>query len=590
MAALINTPPAKTSLNRLQFRAFIISFLLPSFLLISLLFMIFINMSFEYHSREQKNNLEILSAHLVGNINSDLVMSLSYVFDSDVTYFYNFLNRTPFTKDLISYNQLLQPYNKTLNTYMTLLNKNIIGMGFIPHHNNSNKYFHIQKYHSLEIQENIDYEKTEWYEYLTKNDSDVFFTSKGLNTPKDSISLIRVAKNIDKKQILGFIFIDISMDFLYELLDGLSISESSGILLHSPTGEFLFSTNNMLSPASSLLNPGSQKIALNNDIFDVRTFTDSTSEFTFYYLSSRNDLYASFLPSLWVVILFYVLMAVIAYFVFLHLSRRISKSINPIIDVMNQYDAGNSNIRCETEKISVKEIATISNHLNNMITNTNSHIDNEYKLIISQKTAEFQALQAEVDPHFLYNTLNIFITLNRLEERSLLERTIIRLSNLFRYTCEHTKITTLSQEFSFLENYLHLQQLRYDDRLEFEIYLDNEITTTKLPKLLIQPLVENAIVHALEPSDLKTKICISAIPIRKVFGENIIVISVINSGLPYVVDNSNNKRTGLKNVIDRLSYFNNQAFFHISGGIDKPTKCHIVLPLHGGNENVDFIG
>ena len=148
----------------------------------------------------------------------------------------------------------------------------------------------------------------------------------------------------------------------------------------------------------------------------------------------------------------------------------------------------------------------IADNLNNMIHKINRHIELEYKLEIDQKTAEYQALQAEVDPHFLYNVLNLFITLNRIGEKRELEQAIIRLSHLFRYTCEHHSNTTLQEEFAFIADYLGLQQIRFGERLSFQCYLEPGLENFSIPKLLIQPLVENAVVHALEPSDLDVQI------------------------------------------------------------------------------------
>ncbi len=572
-------PKKSSSLKRVQLKAFIISFFIPSFILICLLFISFINKTQSFQKQEQKNTLELLSAHLAGNINSDLVMSLSYIFDNDILYFYNMLDHTPIEDNLILYNQYLQPYSKTLNSYMTLLNKNIVGMGFIPCHNNTDKYFYMQKYNALEIKEYTDYKNSGWYLKLQKNSSSVIFTKNNGIDRQNVISLIRVAKNVDKKQNLGYIVIDISMDFIYSLLDQLSIGKNSGILLLSPTGEFLFSTNADLSEHYKLLTKKTTVLPSKKDTYDIYSYTDKSNNFTFYYLSSRKDLYGSYLVSLWLVLFFYLLMIVSVYYVFHFTSRKISGSIDPILQVMAKYNAGEAEIQCDTDLCSISEIKTISENLNIMIQNINDHIQNEYKLQISQKIAEYQALQAEIDPHFLYNILNLFITLNRINERNQLENAIINLSHLFRYTCEHTTVSTINKEFSFIKDYLSLQQIRYDDRLSFQIFVEPGLEDFEIPKLLIQPLIENAIVHSLEPSDKKIMIQLTAIKVKNKFGYNLTVISVINTGLPFIASNSSPKRVGIQNVEERLKLFNPKAFFVMGGGIEKPTKCYIIIPI-----------
>jgi hypothetical protein len=84
------------------------------------------------------------------------------------------------------------------------------------------------------------------------------------------------------------------MDYLYRLLDDLSISERSGILLMSPKNEFLFSTNEGLSGCSSLLNKNTVMIDYEDNTYDISSLTDNRCGFTFYYLSSRKDIYKSY--------------------------------------------------------------------------------------------------------------------------------------------------------------------------------------------------------------------------------------------------------------------------------------------------------
>lgn len=212
-----------------------------------------------------------------------------------------------------------------------------------------------------------------------------------------------------------------------------------------------------------------------------------------------------------------------------------------------------------------------------MIEKINTHIDNEYKFQMEQKIAEYQTLQSEINPHFLHNTLNILIALNRLGDRKGLEQSIISLSRLYRYTCEHNFNSTIQHEFNFIKDYLYLQKTRFDERLDFQIFIEPGLEDFEIPKFLVQPLIENAIVHGLEPSDRNELIQLSAFTTKSRNGEDFTVITVINSGLPYI-ENKSYKRVGLKNIEERLTIFSPNSFFIIRGGIDKPTKCTIMIP------------
>lgn len=252
--------------------------------------------------------------------------------------------------------------------------------------------------------------------------------------------------------------------------------------------------------------------------------------------------------------------------------------MSPILEAMNRYQTGDTHSLCDNTNCSIQEFQMIADNLNDMIYKMNRHIETEYELKIEQKTAEFQALQAEVDPHFLYNILNLFITLNRLGEKRELERAIIKLSHLFRYTCEHHSDTTLQKEFSFIEDYLGLQQIRFGERLSFQCYLEPGLENFSIPKLLIQPLVENAVVHSLEPSDLDVQIQFSAITVQNKNRWQFIILSVINTGLPYCNCNTET-RVGIRNLEKRLTIYNPNAFLIVDGAKCKPTKCHIIIPI-----------
>lgn len=250
----------------------------------------------------------------------------------------------------------------------------------------------------------------------------------------------------------------------------------------------------------------------------------------------------------------------------------------PLLDTMTRYQAGDTNSLCDGTNCNILEFQMLTENLNNMICKINRHIKTEYELKIEQKTAEYQALQAEVDPHFLYNILNLFITLNRIGEKKELERAIIKLSHLFRYTCEHYSDTTLQKEFAFIEDYLGLQQIRFGERLSFQCYLEPGLENFSIPKLLIQPLVENAVVHSLEPSDLDVHIQFSAMTVQNTNHWQFVVLSVINTGLAYHPCTSG-KRVGLLNLEKRLSIYNPNSFLVVDGAEGKPTKCHIIIPI-----------
>ena len=552
------------------------SFILPSFLLMILLLSFYTRTIMESQEKEYTNTLNILSSHLVNNIDAISGLSLSYLFESESSDFYFFLNNRDYREELNAYSQYERDYITAMNNRMTLLGDSIYGVGFIPCNANRNSLFYLKKYDTLQVVEDYKYENTLWYEYLCRNNQSPVFVLSETSSDMDTISLVRAVKDIDRQRLIGYVIVDISLDFVLESLKDIDISSYSGIFLMSPQNDLLFSTSRSLSPVlTAMISPdGSSESSRNYDLY---SYTDSSFRFTFYYLSSRFALYQSLRFAILLALLFYTCMISGAALLFSKTQRRLRDSISPVLSTMEKYRAGDSDIRCDISQCSISEIAAIAANLNEMIEKINRHIDNEYKFKMEQKAAEYQALQAEINPHFLHNVLNLLIAQNRLGDRPALEQSIISLSHMFRYTCEHNYNSTIKQEFDFIQDYLFLQKIRLEDRLNFQIFLEPGLENMQIPKLLIQPLVENAIIHALEPSVQNEFIQLSAYTVKSRNNDPFTIITVINSGMPYLEKNVQ-KRVGLKNVEERLNIFSPNSFFMIRGGPGKPTKCTILIP------------
>ena len=139
-----------------------------------------------------------------------------------------------------------------------------------------------------------------------------------------------------------------------------------------------------------------------------------------------------------------------AFLIFSIRSHYITHPVRGIMDAMKLIEQGQLQARIPLSEKGTSEFLAISRQFNHMVDRLNEYICREYQFKLSQKNAEYLALQMQINPHFLYNTLNGFITLNRLGERQLLERAILQLSEMFRYVCSNAHETSTGQEFDFL--------------------------------------------------------------------------------------------------------------------------------------------
>ena len=205
-------------------------------------------------------------------------------------------------------------------------------------------------------------------------------------------------------------------------------------------------------------------------------------------------------------------------------------------------------------------------------------IDNflKYKALLKKGEAEYKALQSQINPHFLYNVLNNFIGLNRLQERKLLEQAIFSLKDMLRYTLEQDIWTTVEKEFIFINKYCQLQQLRFQDRLELEVEYEPEIADYRIPKLILQPVVENAVIHGIEPLDRPGKLRVYAGRLAS-NGKKGLEFYVEDDGQGFAEAEEDTEGIGLRNVKERLNLAYRNVSFNIITKKEKGTRISIEI-------------
>jgi sensor histidine kinase YesM len=200
----------------------------------------------------------------------------------------------------------------------------------------------------------------------------------------------------------------------------------------------------------------------------------------------------------------------------------------------------------------------------------------------ARSDAEYRALQAQVQPHFIYNVLNGFVALNRMGETRALEASLHALRDMMRYTLEHGREASVAEEFDFLERYCRLQKLRFEDRFSYEFDLDPEAAGLHIPKLLVQPLLENALIHGIEPS---ARPCTARVSGRIERGgeardRDSLVLEVSDDGVgcgPSSIDEK--RRVGIGNVRERLSLLYAAASLELEGRPGEGFAARISIPL-----------
>jgi two-component system sensor histidine kinase YesM len=165
-------------------------------------------------------------------------------------------------------------------------------------------------------------------------------------------------------------------------------------------------------------------------------------------------------------------------------------------------EIGEQNFKISLPVEGKDEISELARHFNIMSAQLDGLINEIYTGQIKQREAELRALQAQINPHFLYNTLDTIYWMCRLDGSVEAAGLVQSLSRLFRLSLNSgNEVTTVRREVELLQNYIDIQKKRYENSINFSISVDDELLDCQTVKLVLQPLVENAIIHGIEEGD-----------------------------------------------------------------------------------------
>lgn len=197
-------------------------------------------------------------------------------------------------------------------------------------------------------------------------------------------------------------------------------------------------------------------------------------------------------------------------FIYIYImARHMVRPIHQLKDEMEKTDISNL-VVCEPIEISDKEIKKLYDSYRGVLVKLDQSIQKERFLSELQKKAQFDLLQAQVNPHFLFNVLNVISSRGVYVEDEVICDICADLAQMLRYSTDvKEKRATLEEEISYLKKYLSLLKFRYEDMLEYDIHVDERMCKLKFPKMALQQLVENSIAHGYTNVDRVRKIQVS---------------------------------------------------------------------------------
>ncbi len=287
-----------------------------------------------------------------------------------------------------------------------------------------------------------------------------------------------------------------------------------------------------------------------NDIQIVTSLIQSTmSEYTYYETKGINEVRAGVYTELnEIMVISMIVFAgfiLIALIVSILVPNSIVKPIYYLKDITNEVANGNFEIRAKD--LSGVEVRKLGSSLNVMIEKINGLVE-EVKLDEQYiREAELALLQSQINPHFLYNTLDTIIWLAEAGKQKEVVSVVTSLSGFFRASLSKgSDVVTLGDEMKHVRSYLEIQEVRYQDILSFDIEMDESISRVGIPKITLQPIVENALYHGIKEVRRPGHILIKATAI-----DDIVQISVSDNGVGIKEDKLETLRLSMQKPTER---------------------------------------
>lgn len=295
-------------------------------------------------------------------------------------------------------------------------------------------------------------------------------------------------------------------------------------------------------------------------------------------MNSKQEIYSFFIGVIITVIAFVFIISII-------LSARISYPIKKLEKVMKRVENGELDIYADVE--GEREVEQLAKTFNLMIGKIRQLMDEIVREHEEKRKSEIKALQAQINPHFLYNTLDSIVWMAENDENQGVVTMVTALADLFRTSISRGRdFISIEDELRNARSYLIIQQMRYGDKFQFTIEAEGEVLNYKIIKVILQPIIENAILHGI----VKSMVSEGEIIIRVEETFDKILLKVIDNGdgmsqdkvdaiLNKAVNSDVKAGIGVNNVNERIRlYFGEHYGIEIESELEEGTTVKVWLP------------
>ena len=445
------------------------------------------------------------------------------------------------------------------------------------------------------------FQNERWYREAAENPEEIqlisVVTGRNIVTNRsysidDVFSLAKAVQDPETGEVLGVILLDIRHDIIQSSINGVTIGEKGFVfvmdqednIVYTPVNGIVYRVNpkwvKAMEPMSVQIQGGS---------YQIRSELSPYTGWRTVGVFSMDEVMSSVNTIVYILFTCVIISLVLVVIVSFKFSRTLTNPIFKLKRLMKQAESGDLTVRFNFQHND--EIGELGQSFNHMIARIDQLIQMVYVEQENKRTAEMKSLQEQIKPHFLYNTLDTISWMARDYDAEDIVRLGDALTNMFRIGLSHGKdIITVKEEITHVSNYLYIQKIRYKDKLNYVIHVDESLYAIEVPKLILQPLVENAIYHGVKAKRGGGTITITGVP----EGENLVFTVQDNgAGMPQEKVEELNRRMSERSVLDEQKSFG--LFYireriqlcygtgygvHVESALGEGTRVTITLPLY----------
>ena len=383
------------------------------------------------------------------------------------------------------------------------------------------------------------FKTSEWYRQAKEaNGKSIIVNQKEgeqeVRVQNEVFSIAKILKYLNTGEEIGAILIDVNVDRLYDLCTEAMQEDYENLIIIDPYGEVMLEIGNQ--DECRLMKQYSDTIEENVG-FQTAELSKDKSYLLNYHTGQYSDLkivwsvpLAKILRDInaihWLMQIMMMCIGVFIIILIVFLSSAVFRPLKALIKKIQKIENGNLNVQFNAG--SKNEIGVLADSFNRMVQQLKKMIEEVYIAKLKQKDAQIRALQYQINPHFLYNTLESIHMTAELNRDLATGESIANLAQLFRYAVEDArKPVTVRKELENIIHYINIMKMRMGNELSFIVSCSEDLYSYKLPKFTLQPLIENAVTHGLKYKKEGTKSIIVTVSKQN----NDLLIVVVDNGV-----------------------------------------------------------